>query len=80
MAYQRREKIITITSLMLTDLKIVYVAIVGTVMIAALFEWFLWLAAFLYCLFKVYRKAENTSTRILAVVMMIVFALLRYAS
>jgi len=47
-------------------------------MLAAFFEWFLWLSAFLYCLFKVYRKAENTSTRVLAVLMAIVFTLLRY--
>jgi chitin synthase len=47
-------------------------------MLAAFFEWFLWLSAFLYCLFKVYRKAENTSTRVLAILMAIVFTLLRY--
>lgn len=46
-------------------------------MLAALFEWFLWLAAFIYCLVKVYQKAENLSTKALAVVMMIVFTLLR---
>ncbi|OCK74165.1 glycosyltransferase family 2 protein [Lepidopterella palustris CBS 459.81] len=50
---------------------IVYVAIVGTVMLAALLEWFLWLAAFLYCLVKVFQKAETISIRILAVIMMI---------
>ncbi|KAF2279418.1 uncharacterized protein EI97DRAFT_175763 [Westerdykella ornata] len=52
---------------------IVYVAIVGTVMLAALLEWFLWLAAFLYCLVKVFQKAETVSVRILAVIMMILF-------
>lgn len=46
-------------------------------MLAALLEWFLWLLAFLYCLVKVYQKAENTSTRILAAVMIIVFLLMR---
>lgn len=47
-------------------------------MLAALFEWFLWLAAFIYCLVKVYQKAENKSTRTLAIVMMTIFTLLRY--
>lgn len=50
----------------------------GTVMIAAFLEWFLWLAAFLYCLVKVFQKAEHWSIRLLAVVMMIGFTLLRY--
>ncbi len=49
----------------------------GTVMIAAFLEWFLGLAAFLYCLVKVFRKAENMMTRILAVLMMIAFTALR---
>ena len=56
---------------------IVYTAIVGTVMLAALLEWFLWLAAFLYCLVKVFQKAETMSIRILAVIMMIIFTALR---
>jgi chitin synthase len=46
-------------------------------MLAAFLEWFLWLAAFLYCLVKVFQKAENVSIKILAVVMMIAFTLLR---
>lgn len=54
-----------------------YVAIVGTLLLAAFLEWFLWLAAFLYCLVKIYTKAEHYSIRILAVVMMIAFTLLR---
>ena len=57
---------------------IVYVSIMGTVMMAAFLEWFLWLAAFLYCLIKVFKKAEHWSVRLLAVVMMIGFTLLRY--
>ncbi|KAF2109858.1 chitin synthase D [Lophiotrema nucula] len=56
---------------------IVYVAIVGTVMLAALLEWFLWLAAFLYCLVKVFQKAENMSVRILAIIMMVLFTAFR---
>lgn len=46
-------------------------------MLAALFEWVLWLAAFLFCLVKVYKKADHWSVRFLAVVMMILFSLLR---
>ena len=46
-------------------------------MLAAFLEWFLWLAAFLYCLVKVFVKAEHWSIRILAVVMMIGFSALR---
>jgi chitin synthase len=45
---------------------------------AAFLEWFLWLAAFMYCLFKVYRKAEHWSVKVLAVTVAIVFTLLRY--
>ena len=46
-------------------------------MLAACLEWILWLAAFLYCLLKVYIKAEHWSIRILAIVMMIGFTALR---
>lgn len=49
----------------------------GTAMLMAFLEWFLWLAAFLYCLVKVYQKAEHWSIRLLAVVMMILFTGLR---
>ncbi|KAI4143632.1 MAG: hypothetical protein L6R39_004501 [Caloplaca ligustica] len=56
---------------------IVYVSIIGTVMLAAFLEWFLWLAAFLYCLVKVFQKAEHYTIKVLAVVMMILFTLLR---
>lgn len=45
----------------------------------ALLEWFLWVAAFLYCLVKVYQKAENTSIKVLAIIVMILFTALRYA-
>lgn len=57
--------------------QIIYVAIVGPVMLAALFEWVLWLVAFLFCLVKVYTKADHWSVRFLAVVIMIFFTLLR---
>lgn len=49
-------------------------------MLAALLEWFLWVAAFLYCLVKVYQKAENWSIKVLAVIMMILFTALRYVA
>ena len=49
-------------------------------MLAALLEWFLWVAAFLYCLVKVYQKAETLSIRILAIIMMFAFTALRYVS
>ncbi|KAG0649198.1 Chitin-UDP acetyl-glucosaminyl transferase D [Hyphodiscus hymeniophilus] len=56
---------------------IVYTAIVGSVMVAAFLEWFLWLGAFLYCLIKVYQKAEHWSVKVVAVVIAILFTLLR---
>lgn len=59
---------------------IIYVGIVGSVMLAALLEWILWLLAFLYCLIKVYRKAEGRGKwgiRILAVINMVFFTLMR---
>lgn len=46
-------------------------------MLAAFLEWFLWLAAFLYCLVKVFQKAETMSIRILSVIMMILFTAFR---
>ncbi|GAB7359070.1 hypothetical protein MBLNU230_g5142t1 [Neophaeotheca triangularis] len=59
---------------------IVYVSIVGTVMLAALLEWILWLLAFLYCLFQVYRKAEGEmkwSVRFLALLNSVIFIAMR---
>lgn len=49
-------------------------------MIAALLEWFLWIAAFLYCLWKVFIKAEHWTVRLLAVLVGIAFSLLRYGT
>ncbi|KIW02262.1 uncharacterized protein PV09_06412 [Verruconis gallopava] len=57
---------------------IVYVAIVGTVMLMALLEWFLWLAAFLYCLWKVYQKADMWSIKLLAVINAVFFIAMRF--
>ncbi|CAK7215714.1 hypothetical protein SEUCBS140593_002621 [Sporothrix eucalyptigena] len=47
-------------------------------MIAACLEWFLWIAAFLYCLWKVFRKAEHWTVNVLAVVIGVAFTLLRF--
>ncbi|KAK4166012.1 family 2 putative glycosyltransferase [Cladorrhinum sp. PSN259] len=58
--------------------EIVYTAIVGVVMLAALLEWFLWIAAFMYCLCKVFVKAEHWTIRLLAVLVGIAFLLLRF--
>jgi chitin synthase len=46
-------------------------------MILALLEWFLWLAAFLYCLVKVYQKAEHWTVKLLALIIGTIFTLLR---
>lgn len=55
----------------------IYVAIIGPVMLAAVFEWALHLGAFLFCLVKVYQKAEHWSIKVLAVVMIIMFTAIR---
>ncbi|KAK3491672.1 chitin synthase-domain-containing protein [Neurospora crassa] len=57
--------------------EIVYTAIVGLVMLAACLEWFLWIAAFMYCLWKVFVKAEHWTVRVLSVIVGIAFMLLR---
>lgn len=49
----------------------------GFVLSAAALEWFLWLAAFLYCLVKVFQKAEHWTIRLLAVIMIFGFTALR---
>ncbi|KAL1585504.1 hypothetical protein WHR41_05595 [Cladosporium halotolerans] len=58
---------------------IIYVSIVGTIMVAALLEWILWLLAFLFCLMKVTQKADKWSTRVLAVANMVFFIAMRFA-
>jgi chitin synthase len=58
-------------------MQIVYTSIVGVVMLMALLEWFLWIAAFLYCLWKVFVKAEHWTVRVLAVGVGVAFTLLR---
>ncbi|KAJ5491147.1 Chitin synthase D [Penicillium diatomitis] len=59
--------------------QVIYMAIVGPLMLAAAFEWVLWLAAFLYCLIKVYIKADHWSIKVLAVVMIVLFTSFRLA-
>lgn len=59
---------------------IIYVAVVGTVMLAALLEWILWLLAFLYCLIKVFQKANGKGRfgiRVLAVLNIVFFVAMR---
>lgn len=65
------------TLIMLTSFQIVYLSILGPLMLAALFEWILWLAAFLYCLVKVYQKADHWSIRGLSVTMIFLFSMFR---
>ncbi|KAJ8115753.1 hypothetical protein ONZ43_g4596 [Nemania bipapillata] len=57
--------------------EIIYTAIVGVIMLAAVLEWFLWIAAFLYCLYKVFRKAEHWTIRVLAVIISLLFLAFR---
>ncbi|KAH3010437.1 hypothetical protein KXV73_006881, partial [Aspergillus fumigatus] len=52
---------------------IIYLTIVSPLVLAAFLEWFLWIAAFLYCLAKVYQKADHWSIRFLAVTMIVLF-------
>ncbi|KAG8414341.1 hypothetical protein J3459_014843 [Metarhizium acridum] len=56
---------------------VIYTIIVGLLMLMACFEWFLWLAAFMYCLIKVFGKAEHWSIRALCLVVGSAFVLLR---
>jgi chitin synthase len=59
---------------------IVYIGIVGWFMLMALVEWLLWLLAFLYCLMKVYQKAQGEgrwAIRALAVTNGIIFTAFR---
>lgn len=60
--------------------QIIYMLIVGPVMLAALLEWFLWLAAFCYCLAKAYSKSQRWSERVLAILMIILFVAMRCAT
>lgn len=47
-------------------------------MLMALVEWILWLTAFIYCLYKVFRKADHWSIKVLSVFVAGAFLLLRY--
>ncbi|XWW95082.1 hypothetical protein V2A60_003033 [Cordyceps javanica] len=56
---------------------IVYTSVVGVIMLMAFLEWFLWLAAFLYCIFKAFKKAEHWSINVLCVIVGVGFVLMR---
>lgn len=58
-------------------LQIVYTALVGFLMLAAFLEWVLWIGAFMYCLWKVFRKSEHWTVNVLAVIIAVGFLLLR---
>lgn len=49
-------------------------------MLMACLEWFLWFAAFVYCLVKVFGKAEHWSIQLLCVAVGLAFAVLRYVA
>ncbi|CAI6095482.1 unnamed protein product [Clonostachys chloroleuca] len=55
----------------------VFTSIIGVVMVMACLEWFLWLAAFLYCLIKVFQKSEHWSINVLCILLGTLFTLLR---
>lgn len=71
---------IRLMQLALTRVQIIYVSLVTPLILAAFLEWILWLGAFLFGLCKVFQKAEHWSTRVVAVIMMVLFTLLRLAS
>jgi chitin synthase len=58
--------------------QIIFVATISPFMLAAFIEWALFIAAFIYCLAKVYQKADHWSIKTLAIAMMIIFSILRY--
>lgn len=49
-------------------------------MIMACLEWFLWLAAFVYCLVKVWQKSEHWSINMLCIIVGLSFILFRYVA
>ncbi|KAL2824877.1 chitin synthase-domain-containing protein [Aspergillus cavernicola] len=56
---------------------VIFIATISPFMLAAFIEWVLFLAAFVYCLVKVYQKADHWSIKTLAVAMIIIFSVLR---
>jgi chitin synthase len=59
------------------DSQIVYISCVSPILVAAFLEWFLWLAAFFYCLSKAFKKADRWSQRALAFLLTLVFVTIR---
>lgn len=60
--------------------QIVYISCVSPILVAAFLEWFLWLAAFFYCLAKAFKKADRWSQRTLALLMFLIFLIIRSES
>jgi chitin synthase len=58
--------------------QIISVSLIGPVVLAAFLESFLWVAAFVYCFAKAYMKADHWTQRVLAVLLSVVFIILRY--
>ena len=58
-------------------MQIAYVSIIAPLMAMALLGWFLWVAAFMYCIVKVFQKAETISVCILGIFFGILFFCLR---
>ncbi|KAL2865344.1 chitin synthase D [Aspergillus lucknowensis] len=56
---------------------IIFMATMTPFMVAACIEWALFIAAFMYCLAKVYQKADHWSIKCLAIAVMILFLVLR---
>lgn len=61
----------------LIGFQIVYISCVSPILLAAFLEWFLWLAAFFYCLGKAFRKADRWSQQVLAFILAVVFLAIR---
>src|SRR2546430_6666412 len=58
--------------------QIIYTSLIGLPVLMAFVEWILWFLGFIACLFTVLKKAHNWSTRIMAILMMLIFTLLRF--
>jgi len=53
-------------------------SILGPFAVLAIFEWFLWLSCFSYCLAKTYQKADHWTSKVLSGVMLFSFFVFRY--
>ena len=57
--------------------QIVYVSLIAPLFLAAFLEWILWILAFDYCLYCCIKKASDWTTRIMALLVMVLFTCLR---